>query len=384
MHILIIGTGGVGAMAAWRLARAGHQVTALEQFRIGHDRGSSYGESRIIRRVYPDPLYTGLMADAYALWDELQAEWDETEPEKGGELFCKAGGIFFGPDGHPHVTAAEGALQQSGVPFERLDAAALKERFPAFQLPSDTVALYEPSMGYARASDCVYAAVALAKRHGARIIEANPVRWVESLPDGKRVRVMAESGETFVGDHALITAGAWMKPLLERLGVRLPLTVTRQAYLHLEPNAEDADLFEVGRFPVWIDAGTNSYGFPCLGTVEGVKLASHDHGEAVDPDTVERTLNPADREKILNYARERLPGLTERIVYEKVCLYTNTTDEDFVIDTVPGLPEAHFISACSGHGFKFTPLMGQIAADLAVDIPPKYDLSRFRMTRFAA
>src|SRR6476660_885496 len=115
LRVIIVGTGGVGAMAAWRLAKAGVEVVALEQFRLDHDRGSSYGDSRIVRRVYPDPLYTALMADAYTLWDELQAELPKRVAGAQKELMTRSGGIFFGQAQHPHLQAAHQALQASGV-----------------------------------------------------------------------------------------------------------------------------------------------------------------------------------------------------------------------------------------------------------------------------
>src|SRR5262249_52941318 len=149
-------------------------------------------------------------------------------------------------------------------------------------------------------------------------------------------------------------------------------------YVHLQPAQHAAD-FEAGRFPVWIDAEANYYGFPRLGDVTGVKFGLHTQGAIVTPETVDRTVREEDREDSRRYARERFPWLGPEVVYEKVCLYSNTPDEDFILDWIPGLPNALVISACSGHGFKFTPLLGQIAADLLSDAPAPYDLTRFRL-----
>jgi len=198
---------------------------------------------------------------------------------------------------------------------------------------------------------------------------------------GGGVRVKLKSRETLIADRLLIAAGAWTKPLLEPLGVNLPLVVTRQPYVHLRP-AHNAANFEAGRFPVWIDAPANAYGFPRLGEVPGVKLGLHDRGETVTPETVIRTVQEADRQAARRFAAHRFPDLSPEVVYEKVCLYTNTPDEDFIVDAVPGLPGGFVVSACSGHGFKFAPLMGQIGADLACDCPFSHDLTRFRLARF--
>jgi monomeric sarcosine oxidase len=372
MRMIIVGVGGVGAMAAWRLAKAGQEVIALEQFRLDHDRGSSYGDSRIVRRVYPDALYTALMADAYTLWDELQTSMGE-------ELFHRVGGVFCGPADHPQVKAAQEALAASGVEYEVLHADACARRFPAFALRPDELAVYEPSMGYARASRCVLAAVQMARRYGAQIREETPVVGIEAAPDG--VRVALGSGETVTADRLLLTAGAWTGPRLAELGARVPLVVTRQAYVHLRPARNEAD-FEAGRFPVWIDVQANTYGFPRLGDVPGVKIGLHDRGTVTTPETVDREVREEDRDAARRYAARRFPWLSPDVVYEKICLYTNTPDEDFIVDAIPNLPGAFVISACSGHGFKFTPLLGQVAADLAADRPIIYDLSRFRLSRF--
>ncbi len=370
---MIAGLGVVGAMAAWRLARMGHEVIGFEQFGLDHDRGSSYGDSRIVRRVYPDPLYTNLMADAYPLWDELQAHASDEE------LFCRAGGLYCGPAGHPLIGQALEALEASGVEHELLNAAQVEQRYPAFTLALDECAIYEPSMGYARASRCVRVGARLARSQGATLWEHTPIAHIDADTNG--VRVTTQAGEIITGDRLLLTAGPWTGPYLARLGVSVPLIVTRQAYIHLEPRRH-AEWFTSGRFPVWIDAATNYYGFPRLGDVDGVKIALHEHGEATTPQDVDRTVHDEEIEATRAYARGRFPDLSDAVTYAKLCLYTNTPDEDFILDAVPGLPHTFVAGGLSGHGFKFAPLLGQILADLAAGNPMAYDLTRFRMDRF--
>jgi monomeric sarcosine oxidase len=380
MRVIIVGAGVVGTMAAWRLAQAGHDVIVCEQFDLDHDRGSSYGDSRIVRRVYTDALYTALMADAYPLWNELQSHFPHEE------LFSLPGGIFFGPRTHPQIEAAEDALIRSRVEYERLDAASCARRFPAVKLRQDEVALYEPSMGYARASRCVRAAATLAKRHGAQIREHTPVAEIEPGAGGNGLRVLTGTGECLSGerlstDKVLICAGPWTQRCLAKLGIEVPLNVVRKTYIHLEP-ARHHENFEASCFPVWIDADSLAYGFPRLGDVPGVKLAMHGGGETTLPGTVERVVLERDRAVLHEYAVKRFPDLSRRVVYEKVCLYTNTPDEDFIIDAVPGLAGAFFIGGLSGHGFKFGPLLGEIALALVTGAAMPYDLSRFSCTRF--
>lgn len=373
MHVVVVGTGGAGAMAAWRLARRGHRVTVLERFRVDHDYGSSYGDSRIVRRVYPDALYTALMRDAYRLWADLMRE-------SGSErLLVQSGGLFFGRADDAQIVAAERALVEAEVPFRRLDSAEAGTAFPAFRFSPDEVGLYEPSMGYARASLAVQSAVELARRAGAEIRQECAAAAIE--PEGSGVCVRLEAGGAVSADAAVLSVGPWAAPVLQQFGLHPPLTVTRQAYLHLLPQRYQ-ERFLPERFPVWIDAGANAYGFPQIGDLPGIKIALHEFGETVTPEGVERRLTDADRSAILAYARRRFPGSGESIAYEKVCLYTVTPDSDFIVDTVPGYPQILCVSACSGHGFKFTPLIGEMAALLTETGDAPWDLSRFRLSRW--
>ncbi len=371
MRVLIIGLGVAGAMAAWRLAKEGHEVIGIERFKRDHDQGSSFGDSRIVRRVYPDPFYTTLMKDAYSLWDELMV--DSNQPN----LFSQCGGIFVGAKDHPHLLQAKAALSQSEVPFEELDAEACKERFPAFPLKANETALFEPSMGYARASLSVKVALQCAEKYGAVLHEETVAERIEKR--GDRILAYDSKGITYEAERLLLTPGPWIAPMLAHFGVGIPVKVTRQVYIHLEPELEFASEFEENQFPVWIDAEANSYGFPKLGALPGVKIGMHDFGEETDPSVARRSTNGNDRAPILRYSRRRFPKLTEKILYEKSCLYTTTADEDFIIDGIPGISGAFFISACSGHGFKFAPLMGQIGAQLTVNGRSDYDLSRFSL-----
>ncbi len=374
MKILILGAGAVGAMTAWRMTAAGHNVTVFEQFGLDHDRGSSYGDSRIVRRVYSDPFYTALIADAYPLWEQLQAQSHE-------ELFTMAGGIFFGPADYSDVRDAEIALAGSGVDYEKLNSSQCASRYPALKLREDEIALFEPSMGYTRASRCVKMAVQLAETAGATFHFETPIQSIVAAGKGGGIEVKTAAGESFIADRLLISAGPWSAPLLSKLGVSLPFQVVRKTYLHLQPERNAVD-FEVGCFPTWIDAVSLAYGFPRLGDRPGVKIAFHGGCEVTSPENVNRELSESDRLPLIDYATTRFPDLSRQVVYEKVCLYTNTPDEDFVVDEVPGLPGAFLIGGLSGHGFKFAPLLGEIARGLLTGEPLSYDLSRFALFRF--
>lgn len=372
MKVAVVGIGGTGSAAARFLAAAGHQVTGYEQFGLGHTQGSSHGESRIIRYTYPDLLYTQMMGDAYPLWAAL-------EEEAGEELFVPCGGLYAGPEDNPSVRATEDALLGAGLPYEKLGPGAVRDRFPAFHLHGSEIALYQADSGFLRAGRCVLANARLARKQGALIRDETAVEEIESR--GHHVVVRTRAGDEEAFDRVVVTAGAWLGRLFAHLG--LPLRVTRQQVVYLRIS-HNADYFEPGRLPVWIDAGENFYGFPSDGQIPGAKLAAHDLGPRQDPDAERPPVSPQYIEQVLAFSHRRLPDLAGPPTYAHTCLYTNTPDEHFIIDRVPGMPGVWLVSGCSGHGFKFTALLGKIAADLATDGAYSRDLSRFSLARFRA
>jgi monomeric sarcosine oxidase len=369
-RIAVLGAGGVGSAAARFLAREGHAVTVLEQFTPDHDRGSSYGTSRIIRKTYTDGLYTALMGEAYPLWDAL-------EREAGEPLFRRTGGLFFGPEGHPELEAIRRALAEHHVPHEALDPAACARRFPAFRLLPGEAAVFEPEAGFLRASACVRAQLRLATAHGAQVRAGTRVEAI--APRADRVDLVLVGGEVLGFDRLIVSAGPWTARLLAPF-VPLPFTVTRQVYCHFEPTAP-LEGFGVGRLPVWIDFATHFYGFPYDGEAPGVKVAWHEPGTPTAPEAVDRNVHDSDREPLRQACARHLPGLSPRVALERVCLYTLTPDHDFVVDTLPGAPRVTVVGGLSGHGFKFTVLLGRLAAWRATGQRVPWDVSRWSLDR---
>ena len=371
MKVIVVGIGGTGSAAARFLARAGHEVVAFEQFAVGHALGSSHGQSRIIRYTYPDEVYTRMMGAAYPLWLALQEE-------AGESLLARTGGVFFGDKSGPLLASARAALAGNGVAHEMLDAAEASGRYPALRLTGTEAALYQPDMGYLRSTACVLANVRLARSLGADIREQTAVSAVTQR--GDKAVVTAGDGEQHEADRVIVTAGPWMGRLFSSLN--LPLRVTRQQVVYLEPEPESARDFEADRLPVWIDADANLYGFPADGHIAGVKLASHDLGEPADPDAARRPPDEAYAAQMAGYAAARFVGLTGRVTHAQTCLYTSTPNEDFILNAAPDMPHVWLVSGCSGHGFKFTVLLGRLAAEAATSgVTPPY-LSRFALARF--
>jgi monomeric sarcosine oxidase len=379
MKIAVIGLGATGCSAARFLARDGHEVTGYEQFRIGHERASSHGESRIFRYTYPDPFYTRLMREAYPLWREL-------EDEAGEPLLERCGGLFIGPRGHAELEQIERSLGEGRHNYEVLDAAETRARFPAFRLGREEVAIFQAESGFLRATSCVLATARLAREHGARLLENTPVSEVRCERGRAWIRARGNAAADATGreerefDAAIVTAGPRMSRLLPGSG--LPLRVTRQEIVYLRI-ARNAAHFEPDRFPVWIDADTYDYGFPSDGRIPGVKLGLHQRGESTDPDIVRLGVDVGFVRDRIACAASRLPDLSAEVTHAQVCLYTNTPDEDFIIDRAAGMPNVWIVSGCSGHGFKFTVLLGRIASDLATGGAYPFDLSRFSLARFS-
>ena len=372
MKVAVVGAGIIGACAALELASQRQDVTVFEQFDIDHDRGSSYGDSRIIRRFYDDPYYTALMPLAYDLWRRL-------EDARGVHLIDTLGGLYFGPRDHERLAAAQRGLRALGDQAELLEARALRARFPAFRFRDDEAGIVDESAGSLRASRCVRAAVDAARAAGARFVTGRKVDTVAPA-DGGGIAI-AGAGERDVFDRAVICAGPWTPGMLP--GMHVPIRVTRQQYAYIAP-ARDAAMFEPGAMPIWIDAAENWYGFPRHGDVDGVKFASHDFGPTVDPDRVDRKIDEREIERTREYARRRFPALADgAVTYAKTCLYSVTPDEDFIVDSVDGIPGCAFAGGCSGHAFKFGTLLGAVAADIALGKAPRADISRFRLNRFS-
>lgn len=370
MKVAVVGVGGTGSAACRHLAKAGHTVVGYEQFTLGHNRGSSHGESRIIRYTYPDQLYTEMMGDAYPLWAAL-------EEEAGEGLFVRCGGLQIGPPDHFRLVETRKSLEAVDLSYEELSPEATRERFPAFHLNPDEVGLFQKDSGFLRSTRCVLANARLAQEQGAEIHEETPV--TEIVAHGSQSLVRTASGAEEIFDGVIVTAGAWMGKLLSDLG--LPLSVERRQVVYLDI-ARNPENFAPGPFPIWMDATARYYGFPSDGHIPGVKMASHIRGYGVDPDGDKRTPEPEVIQEAAAFAAHRFPDLSEEATYSQVCLYTNTPNEDFIMDWVPGLPNVYLVSACSGHGFKFTVLLGQIAATMVTGKTYPRDLDRFSLARF--
>lgn len=336
--VVVIGAGVMGTATAWRLARHGRRVVLLEQFEVGHKRGSSHGASRIFRFSYAQASYVRMAMEALPLWRELEAE-------AGEPLVSTLGGLDVGPAITEHVAA----LSECGADYELLDANEVRRRYPGVRLLGDA-ALFQPDAGIVAADRAVRAFARCAAAGGAEVREHSPVR--ELRIEGHGVVAVGERGEVRAR-AAVVTAGAWAKGLLAGIGYDLPVRATRETAVYFE-------VPEPMRLPTLVEWGDRPvYALPSPGT--GIKTGEHQAGPTIDPD-VEGGPDLASVARMREWVAERYPGAAAEPVLVETCLYTNTDDERFILDRQGAVVIG---SACSGHGFKFAPLIGERLAALA-------------------
>ena len=369
--VAVIGLGAMGSAATYALARRGARAIGIEQFTPGHDRGSSHGRTRIIRLGYFEhPSYVPLLRRTYELWREL-------EGAAGTPLMHITGIVEIGAPDSELIRGTLAASRQHGLPHEVLDAATTMRRFPAFRIPRDFVGATQPDGGFLEVEPALAAMLRLAVATGAETRSRTTVQSVTPIAAG--VRLETSSGP-FEAGTAIIAAGPWIKTLLPELNA--PIRVTRQVQAWFEPS--DPALFAAERFPVFLLETQHGqhYGFP-MHDASGVKVAKHHASDTpVDPDEIDRTITADDEAQIRAALAESLPTANGRMISALTCLYTVTPDRDFIIDRMPDHPNIIVASPCSGHGFKFAPVIGEILADLATNGTTEHDISRFRLTRF--
>jgi monomeric sarcosine oxidase len=360
--VIIVGAGLAGSAAARAMASRGRSVVLVEAFQPGHRRGSSHGSARIFRRAYPDPLYVRLTGQAQELWRQLA-------DEAGEELITSTGAVDYGPAREQEKMHE--ILTGFGVPAELMPAETAAERWPGMTFGPDPV-MFHPDGGVLDPERAMAAMRGIAAARGAQVCYGAPVLRVEADGEGAAVHTADRSWRA---PAVIVAAGAWLEPLLGGLVPLPPLVVTQVQAFHFAPRAP-------GPWPVFIyhDEVTR-YGLPAGrdGEVPGaVKIGEHGQGIVTTGDGRDGIVSPAARDRVGAFVRQRLGGLDSAPTGEVTCLYTSTASEDFILDR-----HGPFVvcSPCSGHGAKFAPLVGEIAADLAcggASPEPRFTLAAHR------
>ena len=370
-EVIVAGLGAMGSAAVHHLAARGRRVLGLDRFQPPHQFGSSHGLTRIIREAYFEhPLYVPLIQRAYELWAEL-------ESKSGRSLLQPTGGLMIGPRDGVLVSGAERSAREHRLTHKILSAEETRRQFPALNPAENMTAVWEPRAGILFPERIIQTHLELAAQNGAALRFNDPaLRWE---PRGDGVRVFTAT-HAYDARRLLLSAGAWMSSLVPDL--KLPLTVERQVLFWFEPSAQ-AELFQPARCPVHLwEYATHQffYGFPDLG--DGVKVALHHQGEITSPDLVRREVGEKEIAAMRKLLRRFVPHAEGRLKSTAVCVYTNTPDEHFILDHHPVHRQVLITSPCSGHGFKFSSVVGELAATLLEDQTPPFDLSLFALGRF--
>jgi sarcosine oxidase len=396
--VIVVGVGGMGSAAAYHLADRGLDVVGLERYDVPHAQGSSHGYSRIIRLAYHEhPSYVPLLRAAYEEWRDLEAE-------RGVSLLHETGSIAGGPPGSEIFEGARRSCRENDLDHEVLSGAELNDRFPGYDVPEEFRAVFQPQGGFLVPEKCIVAHVEGAHDRGAEIRARTRVRGWTPLDDGG-VAVEVEDGmgaveaedgtgavevedgmsvdeglTTYEADSLVVAAGAWTGELVPELDP--VLEPERQVVGWFQP--EGPDRFDPDSFPVFVFDGDPDevYGFP-IHDVPGVKIGRYHHRhETVDPEEMNREPTSEDERILREDAEAWLADAAGPTMRLETCLFTNTPDGRFVIDSHPSHPQVTVAAGFSGHGFKFASVVGSVIADLVAEGATDHPIEQFGIDRF--
>jgi len=377
---IIVGLGTAGSATCMTLARRGFKVLGIDKHRPPHNLGSHHGASRSVRRAYLEG--TSYVPMALRSWDL----WQGLEKDSGKELLVKTGNLTIGPAECPAVSGFLASAQAYEIPHDCLTAAEVSKRWPQLSPPAPYVAGLEREAGIVFPELSIATFLTEAAKAGADLIVGEPVeRWTEI----KNSVLVYTARNTYEAGRLLISAGAWTNRLLDLPDS--PLSAKRVP-VHWVEVPEDRH-FHLGQFPVnfWQIPVENHQGspqryrefytLPAIGSVSRIKAAFHNELDDCDPATLIREVSQVEIDKITAVISEFLPGLQEYPITSEVCLYTMTPDGHFYLGKIPESNHV-FGVALAGHGFKFAPVLGELLADLILDIHPSVDINMFSPHRF--
>lgn len=367
--VTIVGTGSVGSAAGYYAANEGQKVLELDLATPPHELGSHHGQSRIIRHAYGEgKKYVPLVLQAQKLFEELQNN-------SSLDLFHQTGVLNVGPKKAEFITNVLKSAQEFNLPIEKLDAQSIEQRFPAWQFDDDYIGVLEKDSGYLKSENIIHEYLRLAKEKSVRQEFSSKVQSIQQVDD--LVEIKTEQC-TYLAKSVIVTAGTWVKELLPSL----PVQPVRKVFTWFK--AEDENLNEVNGFPCFSVETKNQatyYGFPAVGGL--IKIGHHDGGQAINQREERGDFGdcPDDINEVQELIQEHLAHVGE-IDHGGSCTYDLSPDEDFIIDYVPNQPKIQVVTGLSGHGFKFSSVIGQIVARRSIGLPDEFDLSPFQLGRF--
>jgi sarcosine oxidase len=370
--VVVVGLGAMGSATVYALARRGIRVTGIDRFDPPHDRGSSHGESRVVRMAYfEDPSYVPLLRLAFDHWRKFEAY-------TGEQVLLVTGVLEAGLPGSPLVAGSLRSAVQHALPHEVLRPCEVNKRFPAFSLPDDWDCVFQPDGGVLRPERAIRLFLSAARGLGAQVRVKTVVREVRPVAD--HVEVLLESGEVIKSGSAVLAAGPWIADFVPELAAHL--TLTRQPVVWFRPT--DQDLVRPDRMPVFSLHMQDDliYGFPDV-FGSGVKVASHlSGGDLSSPDASRLAVSDEEKASLGAILKRYIPAAAGDPVQATTCIYTRAPDEHFVLGLHSDHPKIVLASPCSGHGFKFASIVGEVLADLATTQATNSPIELFRPDRF--
>ncbi|MCU6793583.1 N-methyl-L-tryptophan oxidase [Paenibacillus sp. WQ 127069] len=374
MHydVIVLGAGSMGMAAGYFLSKSGKRTLLVDSFNPPHNKGSHHGDTRIIRHAYGEgEKYVPLALKAQELWNDL-------EKVTGKQLFLPTGVLNVGYEKTDFIQNIISSSKTYSLPLEILGSIEVNKRWPGITLPNKYIGCFEPTSGVLKCEECIEAYRELAERNGAAIITNSKVK--EIMVHDKKVTIKTDD-HTFSANALVVSAGAWSGSLLSMLDLNVPLNPVRKTFAWFDVNE---DLYNHKEFPAFSFETSQGhyYGFPNIDG-SGLKVGRHDGGETINPD--EAILGFGELEKdatdLRQFLHHYMPS-TQQLKYGKTCMYTLTPDEDFIIDLHPTYSNVAIASGFSGHGFKFSSVVGQILSELIISGKTEHNISPFSINRF--
>ncbi len=374
MHydVIVVGAGALGMAAGYYLSGKGIRTLMIDAFDPPHSNGSHSGDTRIIRHACGEgPEYAPLALRSQELWDDLANQTSET-------LFRKTGVLTFGGPDSKFVQQAIASAREFELDIEALDANEMNRRWPGITLPSDSVGCYEPDAGVLFSENCIRTFRRLAIENGAQLMTDSPVQSIDTGKDS--VTVKTHNG-TYRADKLIVTGGAWNKKLLSDLGLNIALQASRRVigWFKSDDMLYTSDVFPgfIGQLP-----GGTFYGFPSVDGA-GLKIGSFDKGVDTEPEYINREFGAYEMDEgdLRGFLGEYMGAANGSLNAGKTCIFTNTPDENFVIDLHPEHPHIAIAAGFSGHGYKFSSAVGEILSELVTEGETVQDISLFSAKR---
>ena len=368
--LVVVGCGAMGSSVAYHAASSGMKTAVIEQFGLNHKNGSSHGKTRIFRIVYSEGSeYVPMLRRALALWKRL-------EKASGKRLIIRTGFIVIGKKSGPMVKGAIDSARAEGLAYSVLNSREIISRFPEFKALDDEIGVYDPNGGVLFPERCISANVKLAKAHGAKFYFGETVReWKE---DGNAILVRTDKGE-YRTKKLVLAAGSWTKKLEN--GMRLPLDPYRVAVFWFKNGGRAFSPKSLVPFVWELDSRNSFYGVPGVESNE-LKMGIHRSSYRRKIDDRPKDVEKRDLGYLREMLKDRMPDVRGSPSEKSTCIYTNTPDKDFIIDFYPGSKNVVVLSPCSGHGFKFSSVIGEISVNMLNGKKIPYDMKFFAISRF--